>query len=141
MINFDVFEGVCQENNYLDDLDSDGIPDDLDDDRDGDGIANQMEELAGTDADDPASVPADDDSDGIPNVLEINNNNVCLATFNNGLQTHSNKGRIEFGHDARLIAAPSNYLSTFDIRSKKNSDLLTCDFAECEALRDASPPV
>ena len=52
------------------DLDDDGIGDNLDADRDGDGIANDYEEQVGTDPDDAASVPADQDSDGIPDSLD-----------------------------------------------------------------------
>ena len=52
------------------DLDDDGIGDNLDADRDGDGIANDYEEQVGTDPDDAASVPADQDNDGIPDSLD-----------------------------------------------------------------------
>jgi len=52
------------------DLDGDGIGDNADLDRDGDGISNEYEELVGTDPNDPFSVPEDLDGDGIPDVLD-----------------------------------------------------------------------
>jgi hypothetical protein len=52
------------------DLDGDGIGDGQDDDRDGDGYSNDDEIKAGTNPDDPASVPADLDKDGIPDALD-----------------------------------------------------------------------
>lgn len=52
------------------DLDGDGIGDNADPDRDGDGIANDDETRLGTDPDDPASSPPDADGDGIPDVLD-----------------------------------------------------------------------
>ena len=52
------------------DLDGDGVGDNLDPDRDGDGISNDYEEQLGTDPDDKSSVPPDLDKDGIPDSLD-----------------------------------------------------------------------
>ena len=52
------------------DLDSDGIGDNADVDRDGDGISNDYEIQSNTDPNDPASKPTDSDSDGIPDALD-----------------------------------------------------------------------
>ncbi|MDG9925148.1 MULTISPECIES: thrombospondin type 3 repeat-containing protein [unclassified Pseudomonas] len=52
------------------DLDGDGIGDSLDSDRDGDGVSNEHEEQAGSNPNDPNSVPADQDKDGIPDILD-----------------------------------------------------------------------
>ncbi|WP_205881588.1 thrombospondin type 3 repeat-containing protein [Pseudomonas argentinensis] len=52
------------------DLDGDGIGDNTDPDRDGDGISNDYEEQVGTNPDDPSSVPPDMDKDGIPDALD-----------------------------------------------------------------------
>lgn len=53
------------------DTDSDGIPDYLDDDNDGDGFLDDWEELLGTE-NDPNEAPLDTDNDGIPNGDENN---------------------------------------------------------------------
>lgn len=52
------------------DLDNDGIGDNGDPDRDGDGVGNDYEVQAGTDPNDPESVPPDFDGDGIPDSLD-----------------------------------------------------------------------
>lgn len=52
------------------DLDNDGVGDNSDPDRDGDGISNDYETQLGTDPNDPASVPPDFDGDGIPDSLD-----------------------------------------------------------------------
>jgi hypothetical protein len=52
------------------DLDGDGIGDNTDPDRDGDGYANDLEEQAGSNPNDKNSVPADQDKDGIPDKLD-----------------------------------------------------------------------
>jgi hypothetical protein len=56
--------------NEWSDLDDDGIGDNADPDRDGDGYSNEIEIQVGTDPDDPASVPSDLDNDGIPDSLD-----------------------------------------------------------------------
>ncbi|MGI0115378.1 thrombospondin type 3 repeat-containing protein [Zooshikella sp. RANM57] len=52
------------------DLDGDGILDHLDDDRDGDGFSNAIEEQLGTDPNNPADSPPDMDNDKIPDALD-----------------------------------------------------------------------
>ena len=52
------------------DLDGDGIGDNSDTDRDGDGISNDYENQVGTDPNDSSSTPPDLDGDGIPDSLE-----------------------------------------------------------------------
>lgn len=52
------------------DTDVDGIGDNSDLDRDGDGISNQFEKQLGTNDLDPASKPGDSDNDGIPDALD-----------------------------------------------------------------------
>ena len=52
------------------DLDNDGIGDNSDADRDGDGYTNEHEVAVGTDPNDPASKPTDMDNDGIPDELD-----------------------------------------------------------------------
>lgn len=52
------------------DLDNDGIYDELDPDRDGDGVPNDIEVQMGTDPDDASDVPPDTDGDGIPDVVD-----------------------------------------------------------------------
>lgn len=52
------------------DMDSDGIGDNADPDRDGDGISNDDEIQSGFDPNDPASVPPDLDGDAIPDTLD-----------------------------------------------------------------------
>src|SRR5690606_13222901 len=52
------------------DLDGDGIGDNSDPDRDGEGRTSVQEKRAGTDPDDPGSVPADLDGDGIPDSID-----------------------------------------------------------------------
>ena len=53
------------------DLDGDGIGDNADADRDGDGVSNEDEIAAGTDPNNPSSVPSDQDGDGIPDTADI----------------------------------------------------------------------
>ena len=52
------------------DLDGDGIGDNSDLDRDGDGISNDYEIQVGTDPNDANSVPPDQDGDGIPDSID-----------------------------------------------------------------------
>jgi hypothetical protein len=52
------------------DLDLDGIGDNADPDRDGDGISNVFETQVGTDPNDQASTPPDLDTDGIPDSID-----------------------------------------------------------------------
>ncbi len=52
------------------DLDGDGIGDNTDPDRDGDGISNDYEEQVGTNPNDASSVPPDMDRDGIPDAVD-----------------------------------------------------------------------
>ncbi len=52
------------------DLDGDGIGDNLDPDRDGDGISNDYEIQLGYNPDDKTSTPPDMDKDGIPDALD-----------------------------------------------------------------------
>ena len=52
------------------DLDGDGVGDNTDPDRDGDGISNDYEEQVGTNPNDPKSVPPDMDKDGIPDAVD-----------------------------------------------------------------------
>jgi len=53
------------------DTDSDGVPDSLDSDGDGDGIADTVEQAACA----PASATCDTDGDGIPNHLDLDSDN------------------------------------------------------------------
>lgn len=53
------------------DLDNDGLGDVCDEDRDGDGLNNYIEELNGMDADDATDGLADNDNDGTTNADEI----------------------------------------------------------------------
>ncbi len=57
------------------DMDRDGIGDAHDADRDGDGYPNDMELEEGTDPDDPASRPPDNDNDGIPDDMDTDDDN------------------------------------------------------------------
>lgn len=52
------------------DLDLDGIGDNADTDRDGDGISNVYETQVGTDPNDQTSTPSDLDTDGIPDSID-----------------------------------------------------------------------
>ena len=52
------------------DTDSDGLPDELNDDDDNDGWSDGLEELAGTEPLDATSEPADSNSNGIPDSFE-----------------------------------------------------------------------
>ena len=56
------------------DLDQDGIPNDVDTDRDGDFILNDVETSLGFNPDDPSDGAADNDSDSYTNAEEINGN-------------------------------------------------------------------
>lgn len=62
------------------DIDGDFVPDQYDDDADGDGIRNEMERAASSgtilyDPYNPTSVPRDSDQDTIPDVLDLDNDN------------------------------------------------------------------
>ena len=59
----------------LQDTDGDGIPDVYDDDMDGDGWSNEMENLCGEDPQDASSVPADTDGDGLCNYIDSDDDN------------------------------------------------------------------
>ena len=52
------------------DMDGDGIPDQYDADRDGDGWSNGIENAAGSDANDSASTPSDCNQDGVPDIYD-----------------------------------------------------------------------
>jgi len=81
------------------DLDGDGIGDNSDLDRDGDGISNDYEIQVGTDPNNAASVPPDQDGDGIPDSVDpdadgdgIPDNNIPVA--NAGIDQASETGQI-----------------------------------------------
>ncbi len=57
------------------DMDGDGIGDSTDSDRDGDGYSNDLETSEGTDPNDPASTPPDNDNDKIPDDLDPDDDN------------------------------------------------------------------
>ena len=57
------------------DSDGDGIPDVYDDDMDGDGWSNEMENLCGEDPVDASSTPTDTDGDGLCNYIDSDDDN------------------------------------------------------------------
>ena len=57
------------------DSDGDGTPDVYDDDMDGDGWSNEMENLCGEDPADAASTPIDTDGDGLCNYIDSDDDN------------------------------------------------------------------
>ena len=57
------------------DMDGDGIGDSTDSDRDGDGYSNDLEVREGTDPNDAASTPPDNDNDKIPDDLDPDDDN------------------------------------------------------------------
>ena len=59
----------------LEDTDGDGIPDVYDDDMDGDGWSNEMENLCGEDPQDASSTPVDTDGDGLCNYIDSDDDN------------------------------------------------------------------
>jgi hypothetical protein len=72
----------------LGDLDSDGIPDALDRDADGDGLDNDVENINALDWRDPLDVLLDTDSDGFDNLTEIR----AGSSFGNPLDTPERVG-------------------------------------------------
>ena len=59
----------------LEDTDGDGIPDVYDDDMDGDGWSNEMENLCGEDPQDASSTPIDTDGDSLCNYIDDDDDN------------------------------------------------------------------
>ena len=59
----------------LEDTDGDGTPDVYDDDMDGDGWSNEMENLCGEDPQDASSSPVDTDGDGLCNYIDSDDDN------------------------------------------------------------------
>ena len=57
------------------DTDGDGTPDVYDDDMDGDGWSNEMENLCGEDPQDASSTPIDTDNDGVCNYIDSDDDN------------------------------------------------------------------
>lgn len=57
----------------------------------------------------------------------------CSAIFPDGASTHSNEGTIIFGENAQLIDSYDNQLATTTIVKDDNSNINTCNTADCEA--------
>ena len=126
------FETVCQFGAQINDLDGDGTPDDIDLDRDGDGISNYYEQFVGTDADNASEVPADVNANGIPDSVELGSGeNQCLAAFTNGLQSHAAVSEIKFDKNAQLLGSNNPYLSSNSIVTDPISTVLNCDVSSC----------
>lgn len=120
----------------LEDLDGDGIPDDEDGDRDGDGISNQHEVLLGTDPDDNSDTPADLNANGIPDEMETSSiTNQCVAGFSDGLQANGdgadNLGRIKFGYNSQLLKNTSQYLAANNVITRLASWKKSCGDEHC----------
>lgn len=129
---------------YFADMDNDGIPDEKDPDRDGDGIDNSLEEQAGTDPSDPDSVPMDKNNNGIPDILEtrIAEPNQCTAPFINALQAAASPGEVTFGLRSFLKNTSSSQLNMLAVYDDEAGTKPTCREYACEAsgvLVNANP--
>ncbi|MCK6470526.1 MAG: calcium-binding protein [Planctomycetes bacterium] len=99
-------DGDSLPNGSDDDDDNDGIVDDKDPDRDGDGWDNDVEELFGTDPNDPLDFPddsitgtnsgADTDGDGIPDEIEDVTGNLDLGVAPGPMSVSKFKGKLVF---------------------------------------------
>jgi len=128
------YDNICAWGIQIDDLDGDGIPDEIDPDRDGDGISNYYESLVNTNPDDVTDAPADSNLNGIPDSLELGSGaNQCVSAFTTGLQSHATDSKAVFSHNAQLLNVTSPYLAFNKVKTHGASDLLSCGTSNCIA--------
>lgn len=124
------------------DIDSDGIPDSDDADIDGDGIGNDYEDQLGYDPRDADDKPADADGDGIPDILQLyEQQNACRGSFPNAAQTHAADGKILIQHNAQLLEASSVVLHSPTVTVDPWSSDLSCVTSHCRAAGIFLPPL
>lgn len=133
------FTGICG-NTANQDIDNDGIVDVLDDDIDGDGFNNDVEIQVGTDPYSAQSVPLDENFNGIPDSLE-GYVNMCIASFANAAQSHSDNGRIDFGYNAQLLSISQYGLASNRVHSQYYSSAPSCEGAFCYADGNTLDPL
>ncbi|MGY8776374.1 MAG: hypothetical protein ACKVLK_16805, partial [Spongiibacter sp.] len=126
-----LWQDLCADNA---DLDNDGLPDGLDHDRDGDGVLNASELVAGSNPDDNQDLP--DSETPVVTAVEFNQ---CTAPFGAGLQSHSASGSLAFEYNARLLDAPSSALPAVNVESRFFSSLPSCGDEFCYASGSPSP--
>jgi len=128
------FSQICSWGVGIDDLDGDGVPDEIDLDRDGDNISNYYELLVNTNPDDVTDAPADINFNGVPDSMELSSGaNQCVSAFTTGLQSHAIDSKLIFSHNAQLLNSASQYLPFSIIKNHAGSNLLSCETSNCIA--------
>ena len=99
------------------DTDSDGVPDSLDTDDDGDGIADAVEQAACA----PASANCDSDGDGIPNQLDLDSDNDGITDAKEAGVTDANGDGLADGTPGANGAVP-NTITNINSLGDKDGD-------------------
>lgn len=122
------------------DTDSDGLPDPVDDDIDGDGFSNDVESQAGSDPLNQLDTPTDENNNGIADILE-GYVNACAASFENGLQINSSAGKIKFSSNSQLLNASRYELVSPEVVLPNSETNLSCEHSSCYASGTWNSPI